>query len=287
MKESGSLASRMKRYEMEEAGRRLMPNLPIMARLDGRAFHSFTKGLERPYSQRLTRCMVHTAATLLDKYNADLAYTQSDEISLFWKNADPFRAMQFDGRIHKLVSLMAATASVRFGRECDMMLPEKASLDPEFDCRVWQLPNMTEVYNAFVWREDDATRNSLQMAAQAHYSQKQLHKAASPKLHDLLHAKGINWNDYPAFFKRGTYVVRRSYPRQLSPFELSQIPEDKRPTGPVMRSALFVLDADPIREYKMIEPFLDGRIPTRHLVWEWPTVKKVEESSKVEMEAVQ
>lgn len=131
---------------------------------------------------------------------------------------------------------------------------------------MWQLPNLLEVYNTFVWREDDATRNSLQMAAQSHYSQKELHKAASPKLHDLLHAKGINWNDFPAFFKRGTYVARRRFERDLTLAELDTIPVDRRPTGPIMRSGIFVLDAKPIREYKSIVPFIDGTVPASYQV---------------------
>jgi tRNA(His) guanylyltransferase len=261
-----TLGNRIKRYEMEEAGRRMMPNLPIMARLDGAAFHTFTKGMERPYALNLTRCMIATARKLVEKYNADLAYTQSDEISLFWLNNDPFVPMLFDGRQQKWISRLAATASVAFNRACDVLLPTKANLDPEFDCRVWQFPNLDEVYNGFVWREDDATRNSLQMAAQSHYSQKELHKAASPKLHDLLYAKGINWNDYPAFFKRGTYIARRKYERVMTAAELDNIPEDRRPTGPITRSGIFMLDAKPIREYKSIVPFIDGTVPVESQV---------------------
>ena len=255
-----SLGDRMKLYEGAEANRSMMPLLPIMARLDGRAFHTFTKGLERPYSEKFTNCMIETTGALVEKYHADLAYTQSDEISLFWLNDDPFTEMPFSGRFHKWTSLLASTASVAFNRACATHLKEKADLAPEFDCRVWQVPNLIEAYNAFVWREDDATRNSLQMAAQAHYSHKQLHKAGAPQLHDLLHAKGINWNDFPAFFKRGTYVARRRYEKVLSKQQLDMIPEDKRPDGPVLRSGVFTLDAQPIRQYSSLLPFTSGAV---------------------------
>jgi tRNA(His) guanylyltransferase len=260
-----TLGDRMKRLEMEEAGRRMMPCLPIMARLDGRAFHTFTKGLERPYSSSFTFCMIETAAALVEEFKADLAYTQSDEISLFWKNDDPFAPMQFDGRFQKWTSLLAAEASVAFSLSLRDHLPEKAptrKTRAKFDCRVWQLPNLSEVYHAFLWREDDATRNSLQMAAQSHYSQKELHKAASPKLHDLLHAKGVNWNNFPAYFKRGTYIARRKYEREMTQAELDNIPENRRPTGPILRSAIFTLEAEPIQTYKSITPFLDGTVKT-------------------------
>lgn len=269
------LGDRMKRYEMEEAGRRLMPNLPIMARLDGRAFHSFTAGMERPFSRKFSNCMVETAAALVEVFHADLAYTQSDEISLMWRNDDPFREMPFDGRFQKWTSLLSAEASVAFYQAMLKHIPEKADGRrgrPTLDCRVWQLPNMVEVYNTFVWREDDATRNSLQMAAQAHYSHHELHGVASPGLHDLLYSKGINWDEYPAFFKRGTYLARRPYQRYLTDEELSRIPEEKRPVGPILRTGTFVLDAAPIRQYKSIEPFiepgLNNSVEPRHIVGE-------------------
>lgn len=249
MKEK-TLGDRMKRYEMEEAGRRLMLNLPIMARLDGRAFHSFTRGLDRPFDSNLANCMVRTTCRLVDEFNATLGYTQSDEISLFWANANTESEMAFDGRYHKLVSLLASYATRQFGRAIDEYLPSKSHLDPQFDCRVWQVPNMMEVYNSFLWREDDATRNSLQMAAQSFYSHKELHRKNSPELHDMLHAKGVNWNNYPTYFKRGTYARRMNYETTLTPEQLSRIPVKRRPTGPVVRSAVFPLAAPSLRNGK-------------------------------------
>jgi tRNA(His) 5'-end guanylyltransferase len=243
-----TLGDRMKRYEMEEAGRRFMPLLPIMARLDGRAFHTFTRGLPRPYSAEFSKCMIRTTCQLVDKFNASLGYTQSDEISLLWFNNDRVAEMAFDGRYHKWVSLLASCATRQFGKSVDKYLPEKSHLDPEFDCRVWQLPNLSEVYNAFMWREDDATRNSLQLAAQSLYSHKQLHRKGGAELHDMLHAKGVNWNDYPSFFKRGTYVRRKQYEKTLTSEELKRMPVKHRATGPVIRSAIFPLDVPPIRE---------------------------------------
>jgi tRNA(His) guanylyltransferase len=241
-----TIGDRMKRYEMEEAGRRMMPRLPIMARLDGRAFHTFTRGLERPYDGRFSLCMIETMKHLVSKFNADLGYTQSDEITLYWRNADPQAEMMFDGRFQKWHSLLSASASVRFYKMIQLNLFVKGSSDPEFDCRVWQLPTEQEAYCAFLWREDDATRNSLQMAAQKHYSQKELHKKGSAQLHDLLHAKEINWNEYPAFFKRGTYARRVVFERMLSEKELAVIPIANRPTGPVKRSEVRCLDLPPL-----------------------------------------
>jgi tRNA(His) guanylyltransferase len=257
-----TLGDRMKRYEMEIAGQRMMPRLPIMARLDGRAFHGFTRGLKRPYDPDFCLCMIRTMCMLVENFNADLGYTQSDEISLLWVNDDPKREMLFDGRYHKWTSLLASHATRQFGRAVDIHLTHKSHLDPEFDCRVWQVPNMTEVYHSFLWREDDATRNSLQMAAQSVYSHFKLHKKGHAELHDLLHEKGINWNNYPAYFKRGTYARRVNYERTLTESELKRIPIKHRPTGPVTRSAVFTLDAPPLLSFGTLIALLD--VPEMH-----------------------
>lgn len=84
MSSKDALGDRCKRFEAAEAGRRAMPGIPLLARLDGRAFHTFTRGLNRPFDERFGRCMVETARTLVDNLHALVAYTQSDEITLIW-----------------------------------------------------------------------------------------------------------------------------------------------------------------------------------------------------------
>lgn len=270
-----TLGDRMKRYELEEAGRRMLPRLPIMARLDGRAFHTFTQGLERPYSTRFVRCMVDTTRLLVERYHADLAYTQSDEITLYWRNSDIKASMLFDGRFQKWTSLLAASATLRFGKTVARWLPEKLRLDPEFDCRVWQVPNEQEAYHAFLWREDDATRNSLQMAAQHYFTHEQLMYKDAAQLHDLLYSVGINWNDYPAFFKRGTYVRRIKHERMLTADELARIPEQHRPTTPVARSAVLPLDAPPLLSLKSLTPLLEGGTVPAQNVTTFPPLEPI------------
>ncbi|EMI5828417.1 tRNA(His) guanylyltransferase Thg1 family protein [Staphylococcus epidermidis] len=260
------VGDRMKRFEMEEAGRSMMPGLPILARLDGRAFHTFTRGLDRPYDKRFMQCMIDTTKALVDEFQADLGYTQSDEITLYWRNAPVWRTngttetmlpeMMFDGRYQKWHSLLAADASVAFYQSLFDHLPEKTWLRskngvtvrtrPKFDCRVWQLPNESEAFDAFAWREADATRNSLQMLCQAHFSHRQLHGKNTRAQHDMLHDIGLNWNNEPASFKRGTYVRRIVEDRMLTEKELLAIPEKHRPKGPVTRPRIAVLDVPPI-----------------------------------------
>lgn len=237
-----ALGDRQKMFEAREAGRRLMPGLPVLVRLDGRSFHTFTRGLARPYDERLSRTMIEVAKYLVAETHASIGYCQSDEISLAFPNLDERQQMLFDGRQQKLCSVLAAMASVKFNQELARRIPEKSHLLPVFDARAWAVNSLETAAEHFLWREADATRNSLTMAAHAYYSHKQLHKAGFAQKHDMLKEKGVNWNDYPAFFKRGTYVRRQTVLKELSPAELARIAPQHRPTGAVARSVVAELD---------------------------------------------
>jgi tRNA(His) guanylyltransferase len=221
---SDDLGDRMKVYERAEAGRKFMPLLPIIARVDGRSFSSFTRGLDRPYDAIMAECMTATAEVLLVETNACCAYTQSDEITLAWHVTDPQSQVWFDGKIAKMVSHLGALATLHFYRRVVKTMWNYADRLPTFDARVWQVPNRTEGANVFLWREWDATKNSLTMAASAYYSHNELHEKNGAQKHDMLHAKGINWNDYPAFFKRGTFIQRKREMRPFNATELESLP---------------------------------------------------------------
>jgi tRNA(His) guanylyltransferase len=225
-----TFGDRCKRFEAAEAGRRAMPGIPLLARLDGRAFHTFARGLPRPYDERLTTCMIETTRALVDDLKAIAGYTQSDEITLLWwvPSAGP-AIYPFDGRFQKIASVAAGLASAVFMREMLARIPEKARSTPCFDARAWQVPSREDALDVFLWREDDAAKNSVSMAARALYTHKELHGKGGPELHELLHAKGVNWNDYPPRFKRGTYVRREQTVRRLTDDERLRIPEPHRP----------------------------------------------------------
>lgn len=214
----------MKLYEGIECDRRLMPRLPVVARMDGRAFHSFTRGMNRPYDERLSKLMVETALYLVRETNACMGYTQSDEITLAWHSTDPQSQIWFDGRVAKMTSQLAAHATLCFNRLLAQIAPEYLDRQPTFDARVWTVPNRTEGANVFVWREWDATKNSISMAASALYSDKALHAKNGSEKQEMLWQKGVNWNDYPAFFKRGTYVQRRTVVKPFSAEEIDRLP---------------------------------------------------------------
>ena len=214
----------MKIYEGAECDRRLLPLLPVIARIDGRAFHTFTKGMKRPYDKTLSQLMVDTTVRLVRETNACMGYTQSDEITLAWHSTETKSQIWFDGRIAKMTSLLAAQATLYFNKLIMESMPEFADREPMFDARVWTVPNRTEGANVFVWREWDATKNSISMAAAAYFSDKALHKKSGSQKQEMLFQKGVNWDKYPTFFKRGTYVQRRTVSKPFSKAELENLP---------------------------------------------------------------
>ena len=214
---------RIKEFEMAEAGRKFTRLLPIVARLDGKCFSKFTKGLERPYDSRMSDLMIATTKYLIKETNAVMGYTQSDEITLAWYSDSYKSQIYYDGRIQKMIGDLSAAASVYFNAELPNYLPTKAKLMPRFDARVWQMPTLKEAANVFLWRELDATKNSISMAASTYYSHKFLmHKTGNEK-QELLHQKGIDWNDYPPFFKHGTFVAKTVVTRSFTSGELTKL----------------------------------------------------------------
>lgn len=263
---SDQLGDRMKAYEGAEAGRRLMPLLPALARIDGRAFHSFTKGMDRPFDAVFSSCMLDTTAALVRDTGACMGYTQSDEITLAWHSRTAQSQIWFDGRVAKMTSQLGAQATLIFYRLVLERMPQYADRLPSFDARVWNVPNQTEGANVFLWREWDATKNSISMAASAYYSHKALLGKNGPQKHDMLHAKGVNWNDYPALFRRGAYVQRRTERVPFTADELSQLPEKhaarQTPSLMVERSTCKVIDMPPLASVSNREAVIfDGAEP--------------------------
>jgi tRNA(His) guanylyltransferase len=240
------MGDRQKRFEVAEAGRRCMPGLPILARLDGRAFSSFTRSLKKPgepFNAGLSKLMQETVKYLVRENKATLGYTQSDEITLAFLNPGyDMGTVEFDGRMQKLVSTLTADAVYIFNELKSEYLPEKKGKPAKLDCRVWQVPDLAMAAEAFEWRELDAAKNSLTMAASAFYSHRELDRKNSAHKHEMLMAKGVNWANYPTHFKRGVFARKVTVARTLSDAELQRIPAGKRPTGPVIRTEVQVVE---------------------------------------------
>ena len=252
---------RMKLYEQLEAGRFSMPCLPLIVRLDGKNFSNWTRKLEKPYDKRLSDAMIEVTKFLVAESNAVIGYTQSDEITLILYNNNPKGELYFKGKFQKITSVLASMASAKFNQ-----LVAKINLSDKlgyFDCRAWNVPNKVEAVNALLWREYDATKNSVIGAASQYYSHNEMmHKHEGQQL-DMLLAKGINWNDYPAFFKRGTYVQRHEIMHKLTDEELAKIPKQYQPQVPVSRNEVVALDM-PIftKVTNKIEVVFESDIPT-------------------------
>jgi len=256
----------MKAYENQTCGIRLIPRIPVIARLDGKGFSKFTKGLKRPYDKRLSDLMVETTKYLVKETNANCGYTQSDEITLVFYTDKIESSIYFDGRLFKMIGDLAAMASVYFNRELGKYLPEKADKMPRFDARVYNVPTLEEAVNSFIWREMDATKNSITMAASEYYSHKELMGKNGSEKQEMLFQKGVNWNDYPSFFKRGTYIQRK---RVLKPFtneEIEKLPAKhnarKDPNFMVERWVVDKVDMPPMLKISnRIEVIIYGEDP--------------------------
>ncbi len=210
MSSKDAFGDRMKSYEATETNRASMPLLPLMIRLDGRGFSKFTQGLSRPYDKRLSKCMVLLTLYLTREAGAKLGYTQSDEITLLLNQNTYEEQLFFGGKFFKLNSVLASMATAYFSRLIKKYLPHEYYLKrPLFDCRSWNVPNLIEAANCFLWREQDATKNSIQMAVREVASSKQLQGKKREAQLQILKDNGINWNKYPKFFKRGTYIQRK------------------------------------------------------------------------------
>lgn len=209
-----ALGDRMKSYEKRETGRTFLPMLPVYARIDGRSFSKFTKGMKRPWDDRMTEAMKAVTEYLVKETNAVVGYTQSDEISLVWLVEDHLSDMMFARKVQKLCSVLASMAASRFVYEVikrfDMATVQKF---PHFDCRILQLPNKTEAANMILWRYLDAKKNSVSMHCRHYYSAKQMHGKGQPEMLDMITeaalAKGDpDYPNLPEEFRTGTFFMR-------------------------------------------------------------------------------
>lgn len=204
--ERDSLGNRMKGYE--DTFRMYLPKrMPLIVRVDGKAFHTLTRGLKKPFDEGFIETMLYTASMLAKNIQGTkLAYWQSDEISLLITDYDTLTTQSpFDKNIQKLVSISASIATEAFNDWAEgCNIPH----DAYFDSRAFILPK-EEVCNYFLWRQNDASRNSINSVGQAHFSPKQLHGLNTDQVQDLLFKeKGINWNDFPILLKRGACVIK-------------------------------------------------------------------------------
>lgn len=214
----GSLGGRIKSYEAQY-NQKVLRNLPMIVRLDGRAFHTFTRGMCRPYDINMSKLMIYTMNSLVEAFSPKIAYVQSDEISLLFTADNEKSELPFIGKVNKINSIFAAITSVYFDRYKKIYFPCFDKVE-SFDCRTFSVPSKEEACNYFLWRERDATKNSISMAAQSMYSNKELLNKNQSHMQEMLFQKGVNWNDYPIFFKRGTWA-RKVNVEKINPQDMT------------------------------------------------------------------
>lgn len=236
------LGKRMKEFYEQVPKTKLMRRTPVIIRLDGKAFHTFTKGFQKPFDEVLIKTMQETTKYLCENIQGCvLGYTQSDEITLVlvdYKNLNS--EAWFDYEVQKMCSISASMATMAFNKmfseninkfienqifymgdvpqdkilnfdEAEKLLDtyhKAKECGAMFDARCFNIPK-EEVTNCIYWRQLDATRNSIQMVGQANFSHKELHEKSCNMIQDMLMTqKNINWNDLPTYQKRGSCVIK-------------------------------------------------------------------------------
>lgn len=227
-----ALGDKHKKYEcLPET--RLMPGAPVVARLDGKAFHTLTKNAVKPFDERIIEAMEAAAKYMFQEFCPHVVYVQSDEITLAWKNLE-----MFDNRVQKLCSTIASKAAVVFDRTLAKTDYELGDIVPGFDCRVFQYPSLELSAENILWREMDASKNSVSMAAHHYFGNKILEGVGTGQRIKMLEESGFHWNQLPPKYKRGSIFKKVGVMKMLTPEELSRIPEAHRPIDPVLRKEI-------------------------------------------------
>lgn len=230
------LGKRIKEYYEQIPKTKLMRRTPVAIRIDGKAFHTFTRGFDKPFDEILIKSMQETTKYLCENIQGCvLGYTQSDEITLIlvdYKNLNS--AAWFDYEVQKMCSIAASMATMAFNKvfshniaaqskrlyteyvsnnDADYIdaLEKAMNKGAMFDARCFNIPK-EEVTNLIYWRQLDATRNSIQMVGQANFSHKELQNKSCNDIQDMLMIqKGINWNDFSVYQKRGSCCIKEYY----------------------------------------------------------------------------
>lgn len=233
-----TLDDRMKNAYENRYRMYLPDRIPVILRLDGKAFHSFTRGLKKPFDALFIKTMQDTMEYLCANIQGcKFGYVESDEISLcLWNWSKNESDAWFGNNLQKMVSISASMAGVAFNRywnrnvaeylcaeycsNCESIITEEEDkyrttiknkaeiLMPVFDSRAFIIP-AEEVHNYFVWRQNDCMRNSIQGLAQSLYSEREIHRINTSKLQNKMFSeKGVNWNDYSVVERRGTCIYK-------------------------------------------------------------------------------
>lgn len=212
-----SIGDRMKANYEKPCRFHLTRRVPVIVRVDGRAFHSWTRGLNRPFDRDLIDAMVQAATDVSQEMQGfKLAYVQSDEVSFLMTDYDELTTEPWFGYVQsKVETIAASTMTARFNVYASKWYTGKRAAT--FDARAFNIPE-NEIANYFLWRARDWERNSLAMYCGAHFSHRQLHGKTRQERHDLLHSKGLNWTtDLDEQLRNGTWIAGSATTSNIRP----------------------------------------------------------------------
>lgn len=201
-----------------------IPLLPVIIRLDGVNFHSWAKHLNKPFDKNLIKLMKETTKFLVQETNAIIGYTQSDEITLILYSDNKKKGIYHEGKKQKILSKLTALCVTFFNDRQQSILPNYNKL-ATFDCRIYQTPTLHDACVQLLWRENDATKNSISMLAQSLFSHKQLQYLKGHQMQDkMMTEKGVNWNNLSTELKRGCYIKKIRTTKEFTPEEIQDLP---------------------------------------------------------------
>lgn len=267
------LGCRMKTFYEQIPKTKLMRRCPVAIRIDGRAFHTFTRGFQKPFDEVLIKSMQETMKYLCENIQGCvLGYTQSDEITLILVDYKKLTSSAwFDYEVQKICSISASMATMAFNKffenyvdvyrfikwdsiskkyedgtqEYIQILLNAVEKGAMFDARCFNIPK-EEVTNLVYWRQLDASRNSIQMVGQANFSHKELQNKSCNDIQDMLMTqKGINWNDLPTYQKRGSCCIKTEENVTKNNFvEKIKFGEDRKKTVVNIERSNWIIDTD-------------------------------------------
>lgn len=223
---------RMKAYERVYTSTRIPSTDILCVRIDGKGFSKYTKGFEKPFDARMTAVMQKTTLDLVKASNADLGYTQSDEISLFYSlygsNASEHI---FGGKVSKINSILASMAAAHFNYNIGVGFMGSPTKLAYFDCRAFGVPSLMEASNVLLWRIQDARKNSVSAMFRWTLGHKNMQNLDQLQMISKMKEEGIFWDDLKDEWKYGSVAVRETYELTTENGNVTRSRVVVRPTG--------------------------------------------------------
>lgn len=245
-----SLGDRLKRVESKNQ-QYLSPFSPIYARLDGKAFSKFTKGMTKPFDSKLNQMMVDVARALVEETNASLAYHQSDEISVYWGNLNGW----YDYRTDKIIGELVGLTTAVMNQLTALHFPIKLGHFPRFDCRIFNVDEET-ASNFLMWRQMDSIRNSISLCAQQHFPHKKLQCVNSKMKKEWLRDIGEPWEAIDDQYKYGTFVRKVKEYRDIDKSQIDPVHHENVPNK-ALRNITKSLVYSPLQDFEHNTQILD------------------------------